>query len=183
MFAYLKYLMSFKKIFAVASVCIITIEAIVILIKRNSKKDKIQLISRKMCNVVLGMRDIENPFESLAEKDNDDSQQPIVVKNPDFKSRKVYRNDIISVISTLGVIIVVVIVSIYSFNIRQQKDEILKEENLSYEIAMLQTLNNIENNSTVLSERTDSISFQIKEGIDSLKEIFTKFQKAQKKKK
>lgn len=182
MFAYLKYLMSFKKIFVVATVCIITIEAIVILIKRNSKKDKLQLTSRKMCNVVLGMRDIENPFESLVEKE-DASPHSIVVKNPDFKSRKVYKNDIISIISTLVVLIIVVIVSIWSFNIRQQKDKILKVELQRYEITMLQTLKNIENNSTVLSERTDSICFQIKEEIDSLKEIFTKFQKTPNKKK
>lgn len=174
--------MSFKKIFVVATVCIITIEAIVILIKRNSKRDKLQLTSRNMCNVVLGMRDIENPFESLVKKE-DAPQQSIVVKNPDFESRKVYKNDIISVISTLVVLIIVVIVSIWSFNIRQQKDKILKAENQRYEITMLQTLKNIENNSTVLSERMDSISFQIKEEIDSLKEIFTKFQSTQKKKK
>lgn len=174
--------MSFKKTCAVATVCIITIEAIVSLIKRYYKKENIHIESRKMSNVVFGMRDIENPFESLVEKE-DNSQQPISVNNPEFKKWKVYKSDILSIVGILVVIILVICVSTVSFNSRQHQEDALKAEVQRYENSVLQALDNIENNSMVLSERTDSISFQIKEGIDSLKEIFTKFQKTQKKKK
>lgn len=174
--------MSFKKICAVATVCIITIEAIVMLIKRYYKKDNIHIENRKMSNADFGMRYIENPFESLVEKE-DNSQQPIFVNNPEFKKWKVYKNDILSIIGILVVIIIVIGISIVSFNSRQQQEDALKTEVQRYENSVLQALDNIENNSTVLSERTDSMCFQIKEGIDSLKEIFTKFQKTQNKKK
>ena len=88
-----------------------------------------------------------------------------------------------SIVGILIVIILVICVSTVSFNSRQHQEDALKAEVQRYENSVLQALDNIENNSMVLSERTDSISFQIKEGIDSLKEIFTRFQKTQKKKK
>jgi len=171
--------MYFKKIYPITAICVIGV--IVMLLKRCSKKDRNYVTSRTMCNSY-GMRVIENPFEPSDVKINN-SRQPIVVKNPEFKKWKVYENDILSIVGILVVIIIVIGVSIVSFNSRQQQENALKVESQRYEITVLQTLENIENNTTVLSERTDSIKSQIKEGIDNMKDTFTKFQKAKKKKK
>ena len=74
------------------------------------------------------MREIENPFVEEVLKPKD-TQQSVVVKNIDYKKKDVYKHDILLIIGTIVVIASVIILSIVSFNRRQQQDNSIEFQN------------------------------------------------------
>lgn len=169
-----------KKILGVSAACFAATVAIVLLLRRFFKRGKSEKTSSKKHHVIDGMRDIKKPFEEEVLRP-ESTPQTVVVKNKDFKKGKVYKRDILTIIGMAVVIVMVIVLSIFAFYSRQQQDETMRTKSMEIEVAVMQTLEKIENNSMTLSETADSVDLHIKQGINSLKEAVITLQKTQEK--
>ena len=126
------------------------------------------------------MREIENPFVEEVLKPKD-TQQSVVVKNIDYKKKDVYKHDILLIIGTIVVIASVIILSIVSFNRRQQQDNSIEFQNKKKDSILTHTLINMKDNLKTLSVKIDSMDLHMKQEISSLNNAAITLKKAQQK--
>ncbi len=126
------------------------------------------------------MREIENPFVEEVLKPKD-TQQSVVVKNIDYKKKDVYKHDILLIIGTIVVIASVIILSIVSFNRRQQQDNSIEFQNKKKDSILTHTLINMKDNLKTLSVKIDSMDLHMKQEISSLNNVAITLKKAQQK--
>ena len=126
------------------------------------------------------MREIENPFVEEVLKPKD-TQQSVVVKNIDYKKKDVYKHDILLIIGTIVVIASVIILSIVSFNRKQQQDNSIEFQNKKKDSILTHTLINMKDNLKTLSVKIDSMDLHMKQEISSLNNVAITLKKAQQK--
>lgn len=126
------------------------------------------------------MREIENPFVEEVLKPKD-TQQSVVVKNIDYKKKDVYKHDILLITGTIVVIASVIILSIVSFNRRQQQDNSIEFQNKKKDSILTHTLINMKDNLKTLSVKIDSMDLHMKQEISSLNNVAITLKKAQQK--
>ena len=108
------------------------------------------------------MREIENPFVEEVLKP-EDTQQSVVVKNIDYKKKDVYKHDILLITGTIVVIASVIILSIVSFNRKQQQDNSIEFQNKKKDSILTHTLINMKDNLKTLSVKIDSMDLHMKQ--------------------
>ena len=126
------------------------------------------------------MREIENPFVEEVLKPKD-TQQSVVVKNIDYKKKDVYKHDILLITGTIVVIASVIILSIVSFNRKQQQDNSIEFQNKKKDSILTHTLINMKDNLKTLSVKIDSMDLHMKQEISSLNNVAITLKKAQQK--
>lgn len=144
------------------------------------RRDKNKKIRIKRHQIISGMREIENPFVEEEVKP-EDTQQSVVVKNIDYKKKDVYKHDILLITGTIVVIASVIILSIVSFNRRQQQDNSIEFQNKKKDSILIHTLINMKDNLKTLSVKIDSMDLHMKQEISSLNNVAITLKKAQQK--
>lgn len=117
-----------------------------------------------------GMRVIENPFD---EKDPAPQEQPkeVVVVNKDFYGCQVYKNDIWFTIGIVIVIVAVIVVSLFAYNSRVEKDDAQKLEATKTDSIIMHSMDEINLSVGIVSESLDSLDVHVKDGTKAIHEL------------
>ena len=110
-----------------------------------------------------GMRDIENPF-----KDEILSPQTqagdVVVKIKDYKWYKMYKYDLMSIFAMIVIVIRLIILSVFSFKVRKQEENVLHSEKTKADSTLIHSLSGLEETSIVVKDILDSVDVHLTEG-------------------
>lgn len=120
--------------------------------------------------IVQGMRVIENPFD---EKDPAPQEKPkeVVVVNKEYHGYQVYKNDIWVTVGIIVVIVAVIILSLFAYNSRIERDNAQKLETVKADSTMMHSLNEIKFSIWNVSESLDSLDLHVKDGTKAIHEL------------
>lgn len=131
--------------------------------------------------IVQGMRIIENPFD---EKDSPSQEQAneVVVKNEDYNGCQVYKYDILVTVGIVFVMLAVIIVSLFAYNSRIEKDNAQMLETIKTDSVKMHTLDEIKLSVGIVADRLDSLDAHLKDGTKAMSEWKESIEYANKKK-
>lgn len=120
--------------------------------------------------IVQGMRVIENPFD---EKDPAPQEKPkeVVVVNKEYHGYQVYKNDIWVTVGIIVVIVAVIILSLFAYNSRIERDNAQKLETVKADSTMMHSLDEIKLSIWNVSESLDSLDLHVKDGTKAIHEL------------
>lgn len=104
---------------------------------------------------VIGMREIENPFEEIVPQPEGENAVVVIIK--DYNWRAVYKNDIITIVGVVVVVIMIVVFSVFAYMSRERSESIGRAEKDAVVNTVTQKLSNIEKMTVDISKRVDSL--------------------------
>ena len=111
---------------------------------------------------VIGMREIENPFEEIVPQPEGENAAVVVVIK-DYNWRAVYKNDINTIVGVVIVVIMIVVLSVFAYMSRDGSDSTERAEKDAVVNTVTQKLSNIEKTIVDISERVDSLDAHFKD--------------------
>ncbi len=132
-------------------------------------------------SILQGMRVVENPFD---EKGSPSQEQPneVVVKNEDYNGCQLYRYDIWVTVGIVFVMLAVIIVSLFAYNSRVEKDNAQTLETMKIDSVMMHSLDEIKLSIGIVADRLDSLDAHLKDGAKAMNEWRESVENANKKK-
>ena len=91
---------------------------------------------------VIGMREIENPFEEIVPQPEGENAVVVIIK--DYNWRVVYKNDIITIVGVVVVVIMIVVFSVFAYMSRECSESTGRAEKDAVVNTVTQKLSNIE---------------------------------------
>lgn len=158
----------FKKI--LAGVIVLTGVAFVIKKLLARKQNHSDSETKYEETIVQGMRVIENPFD---EKDPAPQEKPkeVVVVNKEYHGYQVYKNDIWVTVGIVVVIVAIIILSLFAYNSRIERDNTQKLETVKADSTMMHSLDEIKFSIGNVSESLDSLDLHMKDGSKAIHEL------------
>lgn len=111
---------------------------------------------------VIGMREIENPFEEIVPQPEGENADVVVVIK-DYNWRAVYKNDIITIVGVVVVVIMIVVFSVFAYMSRECSESTGRAEKDAVVNTVTQKLSNIEKMTVDISKRVDSLDVYFKD--------------------
>ena len=111
---------------------------------------------------VIGMREIENPFEEIVPQPEGENADVVVVIK-DYNWRAVYKNDIITTVGVVVVVIMIVVFSVFAYMSRECSESTGRAEKDAVVNTVTQKLSNIEKMTVNISKRVDSLDVHFKD--------------------
>lgn len=111
---------------------------------------------------VIGMREIENPFEEIVPQPEGENADVVVVIK-DYNWRAVYKNDIITIVGVVVVVIMIVVFSVFAYMSRECSESTGRAEKDAVVNTVTQKLSNIEKMTVNISKRVDSLDVHFKD--------------------
>lgn len=111
---------------------------------------------------VIGMREIENPFEEIVPQPEGENADVVVVIK-DYNWRAVYKNDIITIVGVVVVVIMIVVFSVFAYMSRECSESTGRAEKDAVVNTVTQKLSNIEKMTVDISKRVDSLDVHFKD--------------------
>ena len=131
--------------------------------------------------IVQGMRVIENPFDERMPAPPEQTKEVVVV-NKDYNGCQVYKNDIWVTISIVIVMVAVIVVSLFAYKSRVEKDDAQKLETTKTDSIIMHSMDEIRLSIGIVSERLDSLDVHVKNGTKTMHELKESIETANKKK-
>lgn len=155
--------------FVICIISLLTVLAALAILVVSRRK----IPGRKGCKddtTTIGMRDIENPFETV-EAQPEEEPADVVVALKDYSWWRVYKNDILAIIGVLVVISLIVVVSIFANMSRIKLDDDERAKKEKQETSVIQALGDIEQTTVELSGKVDSLDAHFKEETTKLRNV------------